>query len=140
MSLTQQKKREIVFQILFAKAQNRNKQKELVRMVQEQLHLDRTSVVEAQKRVSLVEEKLSEIDRLIEDNSHAYAMHRIQPVEKNILRLCVFEMLFDPAIPQKVAIAEALRLAKKFATEEGGSFILAILNGILENHGQNLPH
>ena len=57
-----------------------------------------------------------------------YDFDRIQTVTKNILRLAVFELFFDPSIPPKVAIAEAIRLSRKFSTPESAAFVNALLD------------
>src|SRR5690606_29501809 len=57
---------------------------------------------------------------------------RIPRVERNILRLAVFELLHDPSVPPTVAIAEAIRLTRKFATPEAATFINAVLDAIFK--------
>jgi N utilization substance protein B len=52
----------------------------------------------------------------------------MSPVDRNILRLAIFEMLFCDDIPPKVSINEAIDLGKKFGSEDSGSFI----NGVLD--------
>jgi transcription antitermination protein NusB len=78
--------------------------------------------------VHLLRSHLEEIDLMISNTSHSYAFERIQSVERNVLRLGVFELFFDPSIPPKVAIAEAMRLARKFGTKESAVFVNAILD------------
>jgi len=51
-------------------------------------------------------------------------------VDRNVLRVAVFEMLFCPDIPPKVSINEAIDVAKKFGTEESGAFINGIVDRI----------
>ena len=71
---------------------------------------------------------------MIAKTSHAYEFERIQTVERNILRLAVFEIFFDNGtVPPKVALAEAMRLARKFSTYESTSFINAILDAIYKD-------
>jgi transcription antitermination protein NusB len=55
-------------------------------------------------------------------------LHRIAVVDRNILRLCVYEMLFRPDIPPVVSINEAVDVAKKYSTDDSGRFV----NGILD--------
>jgi N utilization substance protein B len=70
------------------------------------------------------------IDRLIEKHSEHWRMERIDRVDKNILRMGVFELLYCDDIPIKVALNEAIDLGKKFGTEESGAFINGILDRI----------
>lgn len=72
-------------------------------------------------------EKKGGIDRLIETSSDNWSVERMPFVDRNILRIAVYEMRYS-AIPFKVAIDEAVRLAKRFGTDESGAFV----NGILD--------
>ena len=74
-------------------------------------------------------EKRGELDTLISRSSRNWRLERMSYVDRNVLRLAVFEMLFMKDIPPKVSIDEAVELGKKFGTEESGAFI----NGVLDN-------
>lgn len=77
-----------------------------------------------------------QIDSLIERYSKNWRVHRMSCVDRNVMRVAVFEMLFCPDIPPKVSINEAIDVAKKFGTEESGAFINGIVDRIriaLEN-------
>lgn len=78
-------------------------------------------------RFRAVEEKLPEIDRLIDEHSTGWKIGRIGKVELSILRLALYELKYDEDIPDKVAINEAIELAKKYGQEHAGSFV----NGVL---------
>ena len=71
-----------------------------------------------------------EIDSLIEHYSSNWKISRIACVDRNVLRIAVFEMLYCQDIPPKVSINEAIEIGKKFGTEESGSFINGILDSI----------
>ncbi|MCR5302618.1 MAG: transcription antitermination factor NusB [Lachnospiraceae bacterium] len=70
---------------------------------------------------------LSEIDGLIDNCAKGWSISRIGKVELAILRLAVYEMLYDDDIPVGVAIDEAVELSKRFGQESSGAFV----NGIL---------
>lgn len=72
-------------------------------------------------------EKLSEIDGLLNEKTTGWKTARMNKVDLTILRLAVYEILFDQDVPTKVAINEAVELAKRFSSDEGPSFI----NGVL---------
>jgi len=74
--------------------------------------------------------ELPEIDALIRNTSTSYRFERIQSIERNVLRLGIYEILYDDTIPPKVAIPEALRLSKKFGTPESAMFVNALLDTI----------
>ena len=83
--------------------------------------------------------RLDEIDQLLSGQSRHWKVARMGLVERNILRLAVWELLADHA-PKKVVIDEALRLAKAFASAESAGFINGVLdaamNRIKENSSQ----
>jgi transcription antitermination protein NusB len=75
-------------------------------------------------------ENREEIDRLIEENSENWTLKRIAVVDRNILRISAFELLHCPDVPFRVSLDEAIELAKKFGTDDSGSFINGILDRI----------
>lgn len=79
------------------------------------------------KRFDAVVEKLDEIDQILSEVSSGWKLNRMNKVDLTILRLAVFEMRYDEDIPVKVAINEAVELAKRFGGDESPSFV----NGVL---------
>jgi N utilization substance protein B len=75
-------------------------------------------------------EHAEEIDRLIARNAAHWSLSRIAPVERNILRLAAHELLHRHDIPEKVAINEAIELAKLYGSQESGAFVNGILDQI----------
>jgi N utilization substance protein B len=73
----------------------------------------------------------SEIDSLIETASRNWKLSRMSSVDKNILRISVFEIIHCDDIPHKVTINEAVDLGKKYGSEDSGSFINGILDFIV---------
>ena len=71
---------------------------------------------------------LPEIDERIRSYSENYEFHRISPVDRNVLRLAIYEMLYRDDIPPVVSINEAIELAKTFGSGDSGRFV----NGILD--------
>ena len=77
---------------------------------------------------SSIENKLL-VDKIISEHSKNWKIERIAPVDLNILRVAIVELKFLPEpIPKKVAINEAIELAKKFGSENSAAFV----NGILD--------
>jgi len=70
-----------------------------------------------------------QIDQKITAAAQNWKLSRIASVDRSILRLALFEMLASEDVPPKVAINEAIDLAKKFSTEQSGAFV----NGILDH-------
>lgn len=78
--------------------------------------------------VSGVIEKSGEIDATLKRFCDNYEIHRIAAVDRNILRVAIFEMLACDDVPPVVSINEAIEIAKKYSSEESGRFV----NGILD--------
>ncbi len=86
--------------------------------------------------VSGVLEHREELDRLIERYSENWRLDRIDVIDRNILRMALFELLYCEDIPPKVTINEAIDLGKLYGSEDSGSFI----NGILDRIQNELIH
>ncbi len=74
------------------------------------------------------------VDGYIGEASEHWKISRITYVDKNILRIAIFEMLYSPEIPPKVAIDEALEMGKKFGSEDSKDFINGVLDRILREY------
>jgi transcription antitermination factor NusB len=75
-----------------------------------------------------------EIDGLIRGQADNWRLERMPAVDRNILRLAVYEMLFETDIPKLVVVDEAIELAKKFGSEQSGRFVNGLLDGLLKQH------
>ena len=84
------------------------------------------------KREEDILSKLPEIDKEISDKAVGWTIDRMGKVDLAIIRLAVYEIMFDEAIPLGVSINEAVELAKKFGRDESGSFV----NGVLTKFGK----
>ena len=79
-------------------------------------------------------EHREEIDRLIRDQADNWRLERMPAVDRNILRLAVFEMLHQRDVPKLVVVDEAIELAKRFGSEQSGRFVNGLLDGLLKQH------
>jgi N utilization substance protein B len=70
------------------------------------------------------------IDEHIKKHAKNWEFHRIATVDRNIMRLAIYEMLFREDIPPIVSINEAVDIAKKFSTQDSGKFVNGILDKI----------
>ncbi len=73
-----------------------------------------------------------EIDALIERFSKNWTLDRMPAVDRNVMRIAVYELMCCRDIPAKVSINEAVDIGKKFGSEESGAFINGIIDGIRE--------
>ncbi len=74
----------------------------------------------------------AEIDSILRRNAKRWRLERMASVDRNILRIGTFELCYCPDIPPKVAINEALELAKKFCSGESSAFVNGILDAVLK--------
>ncbi len=75
-------------------------------------------------------EHCKEIDQLIEKYSENWHLDRMNIIDRAILRMAAFELLYCGEIPPKVTLNEAIELGKRFGSEDSGSFINGILDRI----------
>jgi len=134
MALVKKKFREIVFQILFSNIFSDVDERAVVPFIMNQIKTTKKNTLLALNYVNKIVSSLEKIDPEIKKVSSSYDLDRINKVEITILRLALYEMLFDEEIPCKVAISEAIRLTKKFAGAKSSSFINAILDAIFQKN------
>jgi N utilization substance protein B len=90
------------------------------------------------KLVKGVLDSKDELDTLIERFSRNWKISRMSCVDRNVMRIAVYELIYCEDIPPKVSINEAVDVGKKFGTEESGAFINGIMDsirGALEGEG-----
>lgn len=80
--------------------------------------------------VAGVVEHQPEIDKIITQFAPEWPIEQITMIDRNVLRIGIFEMKHDPEIPEKVAINEAIELAKTFGGESSGKFVNGVLGTI----------
>lgn len=86
----------------------------------------------AEALVAGVQEHHADIDALIARYADRWAIERMPVIDRNLLRISLFELLWRPDIPVAVAINEAVELAKSLSTEDSGRFINGLLGHIVE--------
>ena len=79
-------------------------------------------------------ERREQIDRLIREQAQHWRLERMPSVDRNILRLAVFEFLYEPDIPKLVVLNEAIELAKRYGGDDSGRFVNGLLDGMLKTH------
>ncbi len=84
----------------------------------------------AREIVAGVTENHALIDDQIEAFSHKWSIERMPAVDRAVLRVAVWEILFNHQVPDAVCIAEAVELAKEYSTEESGVFVNGLLSSI----------
>ena len=80
-----------------------------------------------------VTKNISEIDKYITKYATEWPLDQITIVDRNILRIGVYELVFDDDIPAKVAINEAIEIAKAYGSESSGKFVNGVLGAIYKD-------
>jgi len=83
-----------------------------------------------------VMEHRDDIDARIKKYTANYEVHRLAAVDRNILRVAIFEMLHAPDVAPAIIINEAIDIAKKFGTEKSGGFVNGVLDRIKQELGR----
>lgn len=86
----------------------------------------------AQSLVSGTLDHLDEVNLLISQQADNWRLERMPAVDRNILRLAVYELLHEEGIPKLVVVDEAIELAKKFSTDQSSRFVNGLLDGLLK--------
>lgn len=87
----------------------------------------------ARRLVRGTAEHQAEIDELIARQADNWRLERMPIVDRNVLRLAVFELLFSDDTPELVVVDEAIELAKKYGSEQSGRFVNGLLDGLLKS-------
>ena len=138
MVVPQRKFRELVFQMLFSHDLNESTDMKVITSMVDQLTVTKKTLRQAYERMQCVFKNLEDIDQHVSRCSRDYDFNRISRVERNILRLGVYELLYEEEVPSKVVLAEAIRLSCKFGTPEGGAFVNAVLDAIYRTKDSDL--
>lgn len=87
----------------------------------------------AEHLVEGVWRNLAELDALVENHSTNWRLDRMPAVDRNILRLATFELVFERDIAASVTLNEAIEIAKRFGTEDSSSFVNGVLDPIAKD-------
>ncbi len=126
--------REITFSILYTiEMQKGLNDEEIAILLEENNVKNEKDKNDIQKNITGVEEHITEINTLISQNlKEKWSIERISKINLSILRLAIYEILYTE-VPFKVAVNEAVELAKKYGDENSKTFINGILANIIKN-------
>lgn len=116
----------LLFRVEFNKPEEMPEQIKLFFEDEERLEIGDAADAITEKFKS-IQDKLPELDRMLNEKTEKWNTRRIGKVELAVLRLALYEMLFDDDIPEGVAIDEAVNIAKKYGQANSGAFV----NGVL---------
>jgi len=125
--------REIALQLLYQEDLNADQAEDVrLRFLHGRL-LHNTKLVEfANTLIAGVQQNLTTIDRALELTAHNWRLSRMAATDRNVLRLAAFEILFgDP--PDRVAVNEAIELAKRYGTNNSAQFVNGVLDRLMKS-------
>lgn len=130
--------RMIALQTLYEYDTAQHPVKEVLQRHTEERHLQPKVVEYADELVQGVSDHLAEIDAHIQSAAREWPLQQMARIDKNILRLAIYEILFNNTVPAKAAINEAVELAKQFGSDASSRFINGVL-GTIFNRVQQPP-
>jgi transcription antitermination factor NusB len=136
---TRRKARELTIQILFAMEFSSVDQDEITDMICKNFDSSKSARAFSGELVRGIRENMKHLDNVIRRSSKNWRIERMSIVDRSILRLAAYEMLYRKEIPYKVSIDEAVELGKRYGTEESGSFINGVLDNIFNRINDNIP-
>lgn len=128
--MTRREAREQAFQILFEQAVTGAKVDDILHDASEARDFIPNSF--AEEVAFGVEENAQQIDAVISQHIRGWSLHRLSKVALALLRLAVYEMLFDDSIPSSVSINEAVELAKTYGGKEDAPYINGVLATVVK--------
>jgi len=133
--LARRRAREIALQVLFQVDMGHSRPEQALEYILEEFPVNSDTASFATMLVGGTLSHLPEIDRMLKEHATDWALPRMGNVDRNILRLGLYEILYQDGTPLNVAIDEALELAKRFSDNNAPRFI----NGVLGKIAKELP-
>jgi N utilization substance protein B len=125
------KAREVALQCLFAMDAKDSWEESPLDWLLIENPLPRKAVAYAQELVQGVKVNLSELDELIHKYAPAWPVSQLSLVDRNILRIALFELIYHDQVPRKTAVNEAVELAKVFGSESSSRFVNGVVGSVI---------
>ena len=129
MSTRRHRMRLAVFKTLFQYEFRQDDPFEILKEVMDRSLNDKAKE-DARRYVENIFESLEEIDKVISQYLENWTLDRLSVVDRNVLRLGTYELLYELDVPIEVTIDEAIEIAKKYGTENSGKFVNGVLDRI----------
>ena len=121
-------------QALYEADSSRHAPLEALKRIVRQERLPRDAAAFAKDLIQEVLAQQDAVDRIIAQAAPAWPVEQLSPVDRNILRLAIREMLGDNGTPVRVAINEAVELAKSFGSDSSARFVNGVLGSVQRHH------
>ena len=131
--MSRRKGRTVAVQILYQLEMNAQDLEQTLPAFWE-LHAHSDAVRDFAERIARgVWENRESLDAIIVATAQNWSLERITPIDRNILRVAIYEMLYCKDIPYKVTLNEAIELGKKFGSDQSGAFINGVLDSVADS-------
>ncbi len=130
--MSRRRARELAFLILFQVDLGHTPWEEALQRTLVEEEISEAERVFLEEVVSGAMDKLQEVDKILTRYSVDWPLSRMACTDRNILRLAVYELLYQSKIPVGVSVNEAVELAKKYGEEDSGKFVNGILGTIIQ--------
>jgi transcription antitermination protein NusB len=135
MSLDKFKQHEILFLLLYSIDIGKNLPEDsLIELISDECKVAKSYVKEEMQKLDNLLPFLERIDTTISTALTEYSLQRVFSTDRNILRLAVYELMFEKRLDHNIIFSEAARLAKKFSTPDSASFVQSVLGSIQKSH------
>ena len=139
--MNRHEQREQVFKLLFRDefhtAQEMDQQVKLFFEDEELSGISEKDMEYIAQKHEKIREKLAELDKLLDEKAENWKVSRMGKVELTVLRLALYEMIYDEEVPEGAAINEAVEIAKTYGQESSGSFVNAVLAKFVKQGDSN---
>ncbi len=125
--------REAVFKAIFQMDFTSNDPEEMIDEYIEDWFDDKL-IEDARRYVKGIKENLKRIDEVISSKLENWKFDRLSSVDRNILRLGTYELLYEKDVPIEVTLDEMIEMAKKYGTENSGKFVNGVLDRISKEY------
>ena len=136
MAGIRRKARIAALQVLYEIDCTKHKVKEALACLKAREKLAKDTISFSEELVKGVLHNKSKLDDLIEQFAPAFPIEQMSIIDRNILRLAIFEILFNDKTPFKVAINEAIELAKTFGSESSSRLVNGVLGVVVSEHSK----
>ncbi len=125
--------RETAFKVIYQIDMGKNDMETALQITMDNDGLNQKEQLFCRQLVLAVEEQLDEIDQMIQRNTTGWTIDRMMSVDRNLLRLAVYEIVYGGHITPEGAINEAVELAKVYGQKRSSAFVNSILDKVMKN-------
>jgi N utilization substance protein B len=133
MMIRRRRARQVVLQLLYQYEINPDSPYDWRGFSERRLHRDADLVLMAQSLYLGVKQNLASIDRIVQQALTRWNLERLGTIDRNLIRLATYEMLYQQ-VPHRIAINEAIEIAKQFGGKNSPGFVNGALDRIFRNH------